>query len=178
MRVLLIAAFCLAAACSAPADPKPASGTSERGLRRRLLLVHRKRFRQNARRVWRPSRAITGGRTANPTYEQVSAGGTGHIEAVRVIYDPRRISYAQLVTRFLPTIDPSTAAASSATAASSIARRSSSPTPAERRTAEAAQARPRGGLGSRSRSLILPASAFYAGRGLSSGLLQEESGPL
>ena len=41
-----------------------------------------------------------GGRVANPTYEQVSAGGTGHIEAVRVVYDPARISYATLVERF------------------------------------------------------------------------------
>jgi peptide-methionine (S)-S-oxide reductase len=47
----------------------------------------------------------TGGRVANPTYKQVSAGGTGHIEAVRVVYDPTRVSYAQLVRRFLPTID-------------------------------------------------------------------------
>lgn len=47
----------------------------------------------------------TGGRVANPTYKQVSAGGTGHIEGVRVVYDPKRVSYAQLVRRFLPTID-------------------------------------------------------------------------
>ena len=47
----------------------------------------------------------TGGRVANPTYKQVSAGGTGHIEAVEVVYDPRRVSYAELVRRFLPTID-------------------------------------------------------------------------
>ncbi|HVM36843.1 MAG TPA: peptide-methionine (S)-S-oxide reductase MsrA [Sphingomicrobium sp.] len=47
----------------------------------------------------------TGGRSANPTYKQVTAGGTGHIEAVRVVYDPTRISYADLVRRFLPTID-------------------------------------------------------------------------
>ncbi len=47
----------------------------------------------------------TGGRTAKPTYKQVSAGGTGHIEGVRVVYDPKRVSYAELVRRFLPTID-------------------------------------------------------------------------
>ena len=47
----------------------------------------------------------TGGRVGNPTYKQVSAGGTGHIEAVQVVYDPRRVSYAELVRRFLPTID-------------------------------------------------------------------------
>lgn len=48
----------------------------------------------------------TGGKTVNPTYEQVSAGGTGHTEAVRVTYDPGRVSYAQLVDFFWPTIDP------------------------------------------------------------------------
>lgn len=47
----------------------------------------------------------TGGHAANPTYKQVTAGGTGHIEAVRVIYDPKRVSHAELVRRFLPTID-------------------------------------------------------------------------
>jgi peptide-methionine (S)-S-oxide reductase len=46
-----------------------------------------------------------GGRVANPTYEQVSAGGTGHFESVRVVYDPTRISYAALVARFFRTVD-------------------------------------------------------------------------
>jgi peptide-methionine (S)-S-oxide reductase len=46
-----------------------------------------------------------GGRVSNPTYKQVSSGGTGHIEAVQVVYDPKRVSYAELVRRFLPTID-------------------------------------------------------------------------
>jgi peptide-methionine (S)-S-oxide reductase len=49
---------------------------------------------------------FTGGRLANPTYDQVSEGGTGHLEAVRVTFDPARISYAQLVRRFFRTIDP------------------------------------------------------------------------
>jgi peptide-methionine (S)-S-oxide reductase len=47
----------------------------------------------------------SGGKIANPTYEQVSAGGSGHIEAVRVVYDPSKISYARLVARFLRTVD-------------------------------------------------------------------------
>ena len=47
-----------------------------------------------------------GGRVVNPTYEQVSAGGTGHIEVVRVVYDPTRVSYARLLARFFLTIDP------------------------------------------------------------------------
>ncbi len=48
----------------------------------------------------------TGGRTANPTYYQVGNGRTGHTEAVRVIYDPDRVSYAQLVEYFWRHIDP------------------------------------------------------------------------
>lgn len=48
----------------------------------------------------------TDGQKVNPTYEEVSAGGTGHTEAVRVTYDPSKVSYAQLVDYFWPTIDP------------------------------------------------------------------------
>jgi peptide-methionine (S)-S-oxide reductase len=48
----------------------------------------------------------TAGRTANPTYEQVSAGGTGHVEAVRVIYDPKKVTYPQLLDYFWRHIDP------------------------------------------------------------------------
>ena len=48
----------------------------------------------------------TGGKTPNPGYEQVSAGVTGHAEAVRVTYDPTRLSYQQLVDFFWHHIDP------------------------------------------------------------------------
>jgi peptide-methionine (S)-S-oxide reductase len=48
----------------------------------------------------------TGGNTRNPSYEQVSAGGTGHTEAVRVTYDPAKLSYRQLVDYFWHHIDP------------------------------------------------------------------------
>ncbi len=48
----------------------------------------------------------TGGHVRNPSYEQVSSETTGHYEAVRVIYDPARLSYAQLVDYFWRHIDP------------------------------------------------------------------------
>jgi len=48
----------------------------------------------------------TGGSKLNPTYEEVSAGGTGHAEAVRVTYDPAQVSYEKLVDYFWHTIDP------------------------------------------------------------------------
>lgn len=48
----------------------------------------------------------TGGTVADPTYEQVSAGHTGHVEAVRVVYDPKRIDYEQLLAVFWRNVDP------------------------------------------------------------------------
>lgn len=51
----------------------------------------------------------TGGRTRNPTYEEVSAHTTGHLEAVQVTYDPTRVTYAQLLDRFWHSIDPTQA---------------------------------------------------------------------
>jgi len=48
----------------------------------------------------------TGGDVANPTYRQVTGGGTGHYEAIRVIYDPRVVSYEDLLYHFWRNIDP------------------------------------------------------------------------
>lgn len=47
-----------------------------------------------------------GGSIENPTYEEVSSGRSGHVEAVQVRFDPRQISYAKLLEAFWPTIDP------------------------------------------------------------------------
>jgi len=47
-----------------------------------------------------------GGRTPNPTYKMVSAGGTGHREVVRVTYDPAKVSFPELAAYFWRTIDP------------------------------------------------------------------------
>jgi peptide-methionine (S)-S-oxide reductase len=48
----------------------------------------------------------TGGELRNPTYEQVSRGGTGHAESVRVTYDPQKVSYELLLQHFWHHIDP------------------------------------------------------------------------
>lgn len=48
----------------------------------------------------------TGGDVANPSYEQVTRGGTGHYEAVKVIYDPGQVSYRELIAVFWHNIDP------------------------------------------------------------------------
>ena len=48
----------------------------------------------------------TGGRTENPTYEEVSSGKTGHVEAVQVIYDPGKVTYGELLDYFWKHVDP------------------------------------------------------------------------
>ena len=47
-----------------------------------------------------------GGRTANPTYESVSSGTSGHAEVVQVVYDPAKVSYEKLLEVFWVNIDP------------------------------------------------------------------------
>jgi peptide-methionine (S)-S-oxide reductase len=46
------------------------------------------------------------GKTKNPTYKEVSAGGSGHVEAVEVVYDPAKVTYAKLLDAFWHSIDP------------------------------------------------------------------------
>ena len=48
----------------------------------------------------------TGGHKDNPTYKEVSAGGTGHVEAVQVVYDPEQVTYDELLDVFWEHIDP------------------------------------------------------------------------
>lgn len=51
----------------------------------------------------------TGGKEKNPTYQQVSAGGTGHAEAVQIVYDPSRIGYGKLLDIYWRNTDPTVA---------------------------------------------------------------------
>jgi peptide methionine sulfoxide reductase msrA/msrB len=48
----------------------------------------------------------TGGKKENPTYKEVSAGATGHVEAIQVYYDPEKVSYEKLLEVFWRHIDP------------------------------------------------------------------------
>ena len=49
---------------------------------------------------------FTGGKVENPSYNEVTRGGTGHVEAVRITYDPELLSYAQLIHLFFRSVDP------------------------------------------------------------------------
>jgi len=56
--------------------------------------------------VLRTISGYTGGHLKDPTYKQVSAGGTGHYEAVQVFYDPTKVTYEKLLDVFWHSVDP------------------------------------------------------------------------
>jgi peptide-methionine (S)-S-oxide reductase len=103
----------------------------------------------------------TGGSVPNPTYKQVSAGNTGHIEAVRVVYDPSQVSYATLVERFFRTIDPLDGGGQFCDRGDQYRSAIFVANAAERRIAEAAKARVARQLGRAIETEILPRGTFY-----------------
>lgn len=56
--------------------------------------------------IWITAAGYAGGYTPNPTYEEVCSGGTGHTEVVLVVFDPKVISYEQLLKMFWENHDP------------------------------------------------------------------------
>jgi peptide-methionine (S)-S-oxide reductase len=107
----------------------------------------------------------TGGRGADPTYEQVSAGGTGHLEAVQVRYDPARVSYAQLLDTFWRNVDPFDARGQFCDKGEQYTGAVFVATPEERALAEASKRRVAERLAGRGGPVvtrILPAAPFYA----------------
>ena len=107
----------------------------------------------------------TGGKLDKPTYEQVSAGGTGHIEAVRVVYDPAKVSYATLARRFMRTIDPTDAGGQFCDRGYQYRSAIFVGDDAQRRIALAARAKTAAALKKPIATLILPAATFYPAEG-------------
>jgi peptide-methionine (S)-S-oxide reductase len=107
----------------------------------------------------------TGGRLASPTYEQVSAGGTGHIEAVKVVYDPLKISYADLVGRFMRTIDPTDAGGQFCDRGYHYRSAIFVADASQRQVATAATSKAAAALKKPNATLILPAATFHPAEG-------------
>ena len=106
----------------------------------------------------------SGGRLANPTYEDVVTETTGHLESVRVTYNPAKISYAQLVDAYFRTTDPTDGGGA-------FCDRGESYTPAifvtaaQRADAEAGKRRAAAALKRPIATAILPAAPFYPAEG-------------
>ena len=104
---------------------------------------------------------FAGGKVSNPTYKQVSNGGTGHYEAVKITYDDAKLPLPRLFDMFFRSIDPTDAGGQFCDRGASYRSAIFVSTPAERQAAEAAKARAEAALGQRIVTPILPASAFY-----------------
>ena len=106
-----------------------------------------------------------GGTLANPSYEQVSAGGTGHYEAVLVRYDPARVSYDQLADYYFRTVDPTDAGGQFCDRGDSYRTAIFVANDAQRQVAEAEKAEAAKILAKPIATQILPAGHFYPAEG-------------
>ena len=103
----------------------------------------------------------TGGRQRNPTYEEVSAGGTGHAESVEVLFDPARVSYEKLLQVFWHNVDPLTPDAQFCDHGNQYRTAVFYHGEEQRRLAEASKAEVAKRLGRPVVTQIVPASQFY-----------------
>lgn len=104
---------------------------------------------------------FAGGTVANPTYKQVTRGGTGHLEAVEITYEPARISYAQLLHLFLRSIDPTDAGGQFCDRGESYATAIFVSDKAERKAASAAIAKAQSDLGTTVVTPVRNLNRFY-----------------
>ncbi len=103
----------------------------------------------------------TGGTTRNPTYKDVTRGGTGHYEAVEIYYDPGRVSVDQLLHMFFRSIDPTDAGGQFCDRGSSYRTAVFVSDAAEKAAAEKAKAAAQAALGRSIVTPILRKKTFY-----------------
>ncbi len=103
----------------------------------------------------------TGGTTRNPTYKKINAGGTGHYEAVKITYDPDKVSYDQLLHMFLRSVDPTDAGGQFCDRGPSYRTAIFVDGAAERSAAEAAVAQAQTELGQTIVTPVLASARFY-----------------
>ena len=103
----------------------------------------------------------TGGKVMNPTYKQVSAGGTGHYEAVKITYDAGRVSRETLLGLFFRSVDPTDAGGQFCDRGASYRTAIFVSNNAEKALAEKAKAEAQGALGKTVVTPILSAKTFW-----------------
>jgi peptide-methionine (S)-S-oxide reductase len=102
-----------------------------------------------------------GGATANPSYKQVSKGGTGHYEAVEITFDPAKVSRETLLDLFFRSVDPTDAGGQFCDRGDSYRTAIFVANGSERTTAEAAKVKAQAQLGQTIVTPILAAGTFY-----------------
>ena len=108
LRALVLGLGVVAAATAAAQAPKsaaPAPATAKATFAGGCFWCMEEAF-EAVTGVLSATSGYMGGKTKNPTYEQVSGGRTGHAEVVQIEYDPKRVSYEKLLDAFWRNIDP------------------------------------------------------------------------
>lgn len=105
---------------------------------------------------------FTGGKTANPTYRQVSKGNTGHFEAVKITFDPDKVTRSSLLNLFFRSVDPTDAKGQFCDRGASYRTAIFFSDTAEKDAAEAVKASAEKALGQEIVTPILPLNTFYA----------------
>ncbi|MBQ4807719.1 peptide-methionine (S)-S-oxide reductase MsrA [Phaeobacter sp. HS012] len=103
----------------------------------------------------------TGGNTKSPTYKQVTAGGTGHYEAVQIRFDPTMVTRKQLLSMFLRSVDPTDADGQFCDRGDSYRTAIFTSSADQTSVAKAAKSEAQSALGQTIVTPILPATAFY-----------------
>ncbi|SDZ96757.1 peptide-methionine (S)-S-oxide reductase MsrA [Microbulbifer marinus] len=111
--------------------------------------------------VLQTTSGYSGGHVKNPSYEQVSAGGTGHAEVVQVTYDADKVSYAQLLDVFWRNVDPLDKGGQFCDRGDQYRSEIFYGTEEEKALAEASKKRVATKLGKKIATKIKPASTFY-----------------
>ncbi|MGP6088671.1 peptide-methionine (S)-S-oxide reductase MsrA [Antarctobacter jejuensis] len=120
---------------------------------------------EKVRGVSKAVSGYTGGSTASPTYKQVTRGGTGHYEAVKITFDPGKVSVRQLYDTFFRSVDPTDAGGQFCDRGESYRTAIFYTDGAQKAAAEAAKAEAEKVLGKKVVTPILPAKAFYLAEG-------------
>jgi peptide-methionine (S)-S-oxide reductase len=107
----------------------------------------------------------TGGTVRNPSYKQVSAGGTGHYEAVRVRYRPSQVSYARLLDTYWRNVDPFDAGGQFCDRGESYRSGLFTTTPEQRRLALESKAKVAARFNKAVATPVAPAATFYPAEG-------------